>query len=69
MKEVLKGLLCKKYITLEELNNRIGFFKYGPDSNCKPPQLCKESGHIVKWKMSAMEAYNFIRYFPCFVSH
>lgn len=69
MKEVLKGLFSKKYFNLQELNNRIALFNYGPDSNCKPPQICMESGLIVKWKMSAMEAFNFIRYFPCFVSH
>lgn len=68
MVEVLKGLLSKKYFTLEDLNYRISFFNYGPDSNCKPPQFT-ETGANIKWKMSAMEAFNFIKYFPCFVSH
>lgn len=68
MVEIIKGLLLKKYFTLENLNYRITFFNYGPDSNCKPPQFT-ETGVNIKWKMSAMESFNFIRYFPCFVSH
>lgn len=69
MELVINSLLSKKYFNIQELNERANTFDYGPDSNNKPPLLSSESTFKIKWKMSSIEALNYIRYFSCLVSH
>lgn len=66
---VINSLLLKKYFTLKELNNKAETFDYGPDTNNKPPLLSSENAFKIKWKMSAIESLNYVRYFSCLVSH
>jgi hypothetical protein len=58
-----------KLISLENLNSRIHYFNYGPDSTSKPCNAVAKEGRSIKLKCSASEMLSLVRYFGLIAGH
>lgn len=68
MSIIIRNLILEfKYFSLEDLNNRIQFFDYGPiEIKNRPPLITEhslKSNNTTICKMSASEMWCFVRFF------
>jgi hypothetical protein len=66
---IINSLLTKNIFSIRELNDRAKAFDYGPDLNNKPPLLSVQNTCNIRWKMSSIEALNYVKYFSCYIAH